>query len=404
MKIPYGERLAPKQALKCAADWLMEQRTEGKGGCFFRCLEDGKPIHEWYMVFYPIRGLLLAGALLGERKYIDAALKYVDIYVGEQLPNGGFTSNYRQCPTGKLTKQALHDILRNGKVNVADVGSNAAAIVLAAQFADQARAKRYLDAVRNWFDNWVAIWALPEGGYGNGIWEGHKLNCPYTCGMSTVAMAFSAFGLATGEYEYIENAERTMAFQATKWLPDGRPVFMNAYPVPSEHALDDYSHYFYLLEGMCWTHHATRNRKLKKVLAQRIGDCLLGEKGLIAQWNNSWFNFMTTVHPPRPGELPSSRLGLGVRLGWEMAKSNGLMHVFAYYLNHIAEHPGVRAKYDLGMAYLTQPLKARMSGVMSDPDESYGAFAVQATGFACLSYAEAMKRDAVFAMAQGGRK
>ncbi len=399
MNIPYGSRLSPAEALRLSAEWLMEQRTNGKGWKFFNCLENGKPIHEWYMVFYPIRGLLLAGKLLGERKYIDAALEYVDIYVDEQLPNGGFTSNYRKVKTKDLGKKEFHEILRCGKVNVADVGSNATAIVLAAKFADRKRSEKYISAVRKWFDGWVSIWALPEGGYGNGIWEGHKLNCPYTCGISTVSMAFSAFGLATGEYEYVENAEKAMRFQASKWLPDGRPIFINAYPVPSEHSLDDYSHYFYLLEGLCWTHYATRDKALKQILAGRIRDCLLGPKGLIAQWNNSWFNFMTTVSSPAPGELPSSRLNLGVRLGWEMAKSNGLMHAFAYYLDRIADDKLVREKYDIGMDYLTRPLKARMSGVMSDPDESYGAFAVQATGFACLSYAEAVKRNSVFSLA-----
>jgi len=37
-----------------------------------------------------------------------------------------------------------------------------------------------------------------------------------------------------------------------------------------------------------------------------------------------------------------------------------------------------------------------MSGVASEPEESYGIFAVQAAGFAGLSLAEAIKADSVF--------
>ena len=51
---------------------------------------------------------------------------------------------------------------------------------------------------------------------------------------------------------------------------------------------------------------------------------------------------------------------------------------------------------ELGIKYLSHLLKARMSGVASEPEESYGIFAVQAAGFAGLSLAEAIKADSVF--------
>jgi hypothetical protein len=37
-----------------------------------------------------------------------------------------------------------------------------------------------------------------------------------------------------------------------------------------------------------------------------------------------------------------------------------------------------------------------MSGICSDPEESYGEFAVQATGFAGLSLADGIQNDLVF--------
>ena len=72
------------------------------------------------------------------------------------------------------------------------------------------------------------------------------------------------------------------------------------------------------------------------------------------------------------------------------------MHAFLYYLNNISENPQLREKVELGLKYLSNPLKARMSGVASEPEESYGAFAVQATGFAGLSLAEGITKNARF--------
>jgi hypothetical protein len=348
------------------------------------------------MVFYPVRTLLLAGKLLKQPKYVDAALKTTDAYVGEQLPNGAFTSNYRGRKTGELTKSEFEDILRRGKVNLADNGSNVTGIIQAAMMTTGERRTRYLEAARKWFDHWVPIWALPEGGYGNGIWVGHKLNSPYTCAISTVSAALSAFSQVTGEKEYIENAERCISFQCGQWLPDGCPIALDCYPVPRKTELNDYGHSFYLLEGMCWTHYVSRNAEARALIEKRLTEWIFGKKGLLSQWRASWFNFQASGYPADWDNSTYTMSRLGLRPGWELAKSNGILHAFSYYLNHVNDDPGLREKVELGLRYLSNPLKARMSGVCSDPDESYGEFAGQATGFAGLSLAEGIAKDAVF--------
>ena len=387
------KQLSIEDALKSYADWLLDQQISEPTE-FFKCYQKGRLTLEWYMIFYPVRTLLLSGKLLKRQKYIDAALKYIDIYLTEQLPNGGFTSNYRQKPTKELTKKEIHELLRTGKINIADVGSNATAIIQAASHVEGERRQKYLNAVKHWLDDWVSIWALKDGGYGNGIWQGHKINSPYTCAMSTVSMALSAFSLVTGEKEYIENAERCMTCQCSKWLDDGRPIAMNCYPLPNENILEDFGHSFYLLEGMCWTHYVSRNKTAKDLIEKRMREWIFGEKGLLSQWSDSWFSFTIAGQPPMPGEMLSSRCG--IRHGWELAKSNGIIHAFLYYLNHIEDNKLLREKVELGLQYLSNPLMARMSGVVSDPEQSYGTFAVQATGFAGLSMAEGLKKDSVF--------
>ena len=396
MKIKY-QQLSLVDALRTYADWLLEQQIE-EPAKFFKCCEHGRVCFEWYMIFYPVRTLLLAGKILKEQKYIDEALKYVDTYLTEQLPNGGFTSNYRRQPTEQLTKKEFHELLRSGKINIADVGSNTTAVVQAAGFVDQTKKRKYLGAVKRWLDEWVPIWALPEGGYGNGIWCGHKLNSPYTCAMSTLSASLSAFSLVSGESEYIENAERCMLFQCSNWQPNGRPIGLDCYPRARSIDLNDYGHSFYLLEGMCWTHYVSKNSEARSIIEKRLTEWIFGTGGLLSQWDASWFSFQVAGYPPEweanGNGLCMSRLG--ARPGWEQAKSNGIMHAFLYYLNNISENPQLREKVELGLKYLSNPLKARMSGVASDPEESYGAFAVQATGFAGLSLAEGITKNSVF--------
>lgn len=389
MEIAYRQ-LSAEEALKTYAEWLMEQGIKSPEYFF---THHG----EWYMLFYPLRTLMGCGKLFGKREYIDLAFEHIDIYLSEQLPNGAFTSNYRKQPTETLTKAEFHKILREGKVNIADVGSNVTGVIQAATLADKPRKERYLNAVKSWLDNWVPIWALPGGGYGNGIWGGHKLNAPYTCAMSTLVMAQSAFSLVTGDAEYVGDAERCAAFQCSKWLDNGLPLFLNCYPWIREQFLDDYGHSFYLLEGMCWTHYASKNKEVKASLEKRMGEMIFGKAGLLSQWQYSWFSFANAFQPApldQPDIMVSSRAGLAH--GWELAKSNGIPHAFLYYLNHIEDNPELRAKTELGLKYLSHPLKARMSGVAAEVEESYGKYAMQAAGFAGLSLLESLKKDIVF--------
>lgn len=385
MEITY-KQLTPEQAFNLYADWMVERMADMRW--------DG----EWYMVFYPVRALTLAGQHFKRQDCLDVAFKYVDTYLSEQLPCGGFTSNYRRKPTASLTKQEFHEILRTGKVNLADNGSNVTGVIQAAQAATGERRERYLNAARKWLDEWVPVWALPEGGYGNGIWVGHKINSPYTCAMATTSAALSAFTLATGEREFVANAERCMKFQCAQWLPDGRPINLNCYPLPSKQATNDYGHIFYLLEGMCWTHYASKDAEVRALIEKRLREWIFGNAGLLTQWRKSWFNFQMSGYPA-DWEADGCGLNmsrLGIRPGWELAKSNGILHAFLYYLNHVEENPQLREKVDLGLRFLSHPLKARMSGVASDPEETYGQFADQATGFAGLSLAEGIRKDSVF--------
>ena len=389
MNITY-EQLSPSDALKLYGNWILEQQVTEP----FPFFKTRSAAYSWYDVFYPLRTLILCGKLFGEKKYIGACIPYMEAFLSEQLPNGGFTAHYRRMPTERLGKKEFEAIMREGHVNLADNGSNVLALMQAMPLLNQDQRQRYLNAARKWFDDWVVIWLLKEG-CGNGIWGGKRYGTSYTMAMSNVSSAYSALGLVTGEYEYIEKAEDLMSFQATQWLPDGRPLnLMYSQGAPAQQSIDDYSRIFYLLEGLSWTHFASKKKDVKAQIADRLRQWIFGENGILTQWNDSFFGFNNPAYLPNPGELPSSRLG--IRFTWEMAKANGIIHALFYYLDNIEDHPVLREKVNLGIRYLSHPLKARMSGVASDPDESYGAFAVQSTGFAGLSLAQAVKTNVVF--------
>ena len=396
MTIPY-EQQTPKQALGLYCDWLVEQQ---QGSDFFPIYERGTKMYEWYMVFYPLRALLLGAKLLDRPAYIGVVEAHVDRYLAEQLPNGGFTSTYRRQPTAGMSLEDFWDVMRHGNVNIADNGSNLLGVVQAAALTSPENRQRYLAAARRWFDEWMPIWVLPNGAFNNGLWAGELCHGPYSCAIGTGSAALSAFALATGEDRYAQVAQRAIDFQLTQWDEQrGLPINMNSYDIPDKRAaMNDFGHSFYLLEGMIWTHRASKDAAFKKRVEERMKLWFFGPKGLLSQWGDSWFNYMVTAHPWDESPDYITSRSSSIRLGWEMAKSNGIMQAFIYYLNHVEDNAQLREKLEKGITYLSHPLKCRMSGVMSDPDESYGAFAAQSTGFAGLSLADYIQKDAVFTL------
>lgn len=376
----------------------------------------------WYDITYPLRTLLKASVLLEEPSYAEVVFKYMDIYVGEQLPQGGFTADYRGTPTSELDAETHRDVLRSGKVNLADNGSNVTCLVQAAAMADPERRERYLAAAKRWFEEWVPIWALAEnaggccfwtgkhvppdnetpalkrGIYGNGIWGGHKVNTPYTMAICNVATAFAAYHKATGDVYYRDEAEACAKFLCKYWGEDGLPLNLSVYPLPRREMIDDYGRIFYLMEGLCWAHSVSDDNEVKSQIERRLKEWLHAPSGVLSRWQGSWFDFnrMCDVGLPEYGYSPIRSSKIGIRLFWEMAKATAIPHLLAYYSRNIEDDPEIKEKVELGVEFLLDPGKARMTGIMSDSAESYGKFALQATGFGGLSLVEAIAPGTVF--------
>jgi hypothetical protein len=386
MNITY-EQLSPREALQTYCDWLLAQMPK------FR-----EPPYEWYFLFYPIRTLLLGARLLQRDDYAQAVWPHLDNYIGEQLPNGALSSNFRGKPAAELTQREIEHLLRTGKFNLADNGSNVHALIQGAQYtADTARRERYLAAAGKWLDDWVPIWGLADGSYGNGIWGGHKLNGTYSMAMN-VCSALAAFTLATGNRHYIENAENFALFQCANWHEAGIPIRFNVYPLPEHKALiGDYGRIFYMLEALCWTHFVSNKDDVRTTIAGRIRQWLHADILQRFPLERSWFDLnklylRQVVKAPMDGWEDSADDGL--RFYWQVAKCCAIPHLLAYFCNHIEEQEDIRLRVQKAGHYLSHPLKARMCAVMADDVEP--EFCMQATGFAGLSVAEALAGDSPF--------
>ena len=395
------EQLTPQEAMIEYCEWLISQQVETSVGKFFRIIEEGNEKHEWYMAFYPLRTLMLAGKLLNRPEYFDVALPYFDTYVDEQLPNGAFTSNFRNQKGSEISHEDFVYQMLHGRLNLADNGSNSQALIQAAMLCgDEDRRVRYLAAVKKWFDNWTLIFALPNGAYGNGFWSGQKPCSPYSMA-ANVCSAFSAYTLATGDEEYINYAEKFIMFLCDHWLEDGRPIRFNSYPVESNGVVDDFARMFYLLEAMCWTHLVSKKPEVRARIEERLRQWLLTETGIFRQWHPQHSFFNCRHGENRYSHVPEGMYStkLEVRVMWELAKANGILHCFSYIRENMFDDPEISTRYERGIKFLSHPLKARSTGICCEPEEAYGAFAVQATGFAGLSLAEAIKPGSAFSLA-----
>ncbi len=384
MKLRY-EQLAPREALKEYCDWLLAQMPRFQ-----------TPPYEWYFIFYPIRTLLLGAKLLGDEKYAEAVWPHLDHYIGEQLPNGALSSNYRGKPAAELSQAEIEDLLRNGKLNLADNGSNVHALIQGAVFtSDPERRQRYLAAAKKWLDQWIPIWALANGAYGNGIWEGHKICAPYSMALN-VCSALSAFTLVTGDRHYIANAERFAMFQCDHWHESGVPIRFNVYPLPESGSLiGDFSRIFYLLEGLVWTHFVSSDSTVRDRIAARLTEWI--DADLLPRWpeGRDWFDMNRGCRLQVLHEGFRDSNDDHLRFYWQSSKCCGVPSFFSYYLEHIADRADLRERVEKGARYLANPLKARMLGVAADDVEP--DFCVQATGFAGLTLAEGAEPGSTFA-------
>jgi hypothetical protein len=374
----------PRAALREVCDWLMaHRRPDG-------FLGDPEGTRRWwYTSAYPIRTLLAGSRIFGEDRYRLAAQEVLDLFVLDQMPEGGFPQSYQgRGELAGLPEAELDEIRAKTWMNLADIGSTVSALAFAIPYVKGERQVRYRNAVRKYLDEWARPYEQPSGGFTNGWLAGHHAHWIYSIATGTTALSFAFYAAATGEPGYIEVAERAARFLVRDWHEDGRPYiwpFDWYYPdAPFYMRVRDIGEQFYILDAIAGVAAVSQNETVRREVFDALRKYLLGSRGLIATWDGApWWPIQDT---------------------WNNSKSAATPLFLEYFLRAAPQYDvppadlaKVQAVQDVAQRFLCTPAHARQIGVMvDDPDLPWGGHslmswagcAVAATGFAGLALAD----------------
>jgi hypothetical protein len=203
----------PRAALRQVCEWLLaHRRADG----FL-----GDPEGErrwWYTAAYPIRTLLAASAIFGEARYRAAAEQVLDLFVLDQMPEGGFPQAYQgRGELAQLPAAELDAIRARSWMNLADIGSTVSALAFAIPYVAGERRLRYRAAVRKYLDGWARRFQQPNGGFTNGWLAGHDAQWIYSIATGTTALAVAFYAAAPAAPGYIEAAGRAAGLLVRGW-------------------------------------------------------------------------------------------------------------------------------------------------------------------------------------------
>jgi hypothetical protein len=377
----------PKRALKAYCEWLLAKRLPNG------FLGDQEPYgthvnHYWYTTAYPLRTLIAGYRIFGDQRYWDAATAILDRLVEEQLPNGAFQQVYRAKPTSQLTKEEIHEIYTRRWMNMADVGSIATALGVAARHAGEPRKTTYRNTLRRYCEEFARQFQQPSGGFTNGIESGVAQTNIYSVATGTEAAAFAALYASTGEAQHLAVAERAAHFLLDNWDKNGLPIGYPHSPgktvVPEIMEPYQYAETYYFHEGILFVLAQSKDSKLHEKARRVYGWHVLGPRGVLA-----------TI---------GGRAWWPLEDAWDNSKSAGLPLVLLYFRT-VEKNPAVESFLAGARRFLSTPGYARTIGVMvDDPDVSWGGhslqswagFSIAATGFAGLSLAEMIQPGLIY--------
>lgn len=380
-------------SLNAICSWLLQQRdADGFMGDF----EENKRL--WYTAAYPVRVLLAGHRLTGRKDWLDAALKLTDWFVDEQMPEGGFVQSVLGVKPCDLDAAELERIRQSNWMNLADIGSMVAALITACHYATGERRKRYTAAARKYLDKWATPRILPCGGVRNG-WlgaQGEAKNI-YLVSTAMTALSMALFYGFTGEFPYLDQAERTATFLMEGWGDDGTMQnwnFDTQNPGDRRMPATYFGDTYYVFEALSAVLAMTQNQGLKKSIFGALGKTIFGSQGLLADLaDKPWWNLQNI---------------------WNNSKSTGSLIVLQDYM-HTAKELGVdteglarvESAYSLMQKFLSCEEYGHILGLMvEDPTTPYPfgphslaswtGCAVATAGFAGISVAQMLQYGVVY--------
>jgi hypothetical protein len=376
-----------RSALRTICDWLLEHRLANG---FLGDFEPGRKGTNfyWYTTAYPVRTLLAGYDIFGEKKYLDAVFRIMDVLVEEQLPNGAWQQIFRDKPANKLTELELKDIYEHEWMNLADIGCIATALGLTCHYAAEPRKSLYMAALRRFCDDWAQKWQLPSGGFTNGMEAGHACTEIYSVATATEAAAFASLYAVTNNQKYMAVAEKAAHFLADHWNEDGQSVCYNHRSTKGGLVLAQPVNYFgadfYTIDGLFMVYHHTHDQSLRDKIIKVMSWYIKGERGLLALLGqNAWWPLQDA---------------------WNNSKTAGIPLAFLNYQQERSD-PAVDRFVSLARRFLcTADFSQRLGVMVEDADvpwgghslQSWAGCAISATGFAGLSIAEMIQAGITF--------
>lgn len=372
-----------KAALKKLCDWICNSRRPDG---FVGDMEEGMRL--WYTASYPVRTLLAGYQLFKEQLYFDVSIKLIDLFVSEQMPEGGFTQAYRAMPTKEATQEELEQARQDNWMNLADVGSMVAALAIATKYVEGERKERYLNAVRHYLDDWALRYRQENGGFTNG-WIRRIASKVYSVSTSNTALSLSMFYKLTGEEKYLSLAQDAVRLLLKDWSKDGPNwnfIFDGTFPGHDHYqGVNEFGDGFYTMESLMALLEISNDNGFKKEIIDGLRCYLYGEKGLFAYMGeNSWWPLQNNWHNSKSAGNPILLQDL-LRFGEKYGATKD-------------ELEAARKALDITTKFLCTPKFSSMLGVaLGDPTNDYpfGVHSIQswtgcaaaATGFAGIALA-----------------
>jgi hypothetical protein len=341
-------------------DHLMAERLSE--GCF-------APSGKWYENSFAVRALLAGARVLLRPELAEAAFACTDRFAAEQEKDGGWSA----ATFGRSGCTDQHRAsFEPASANLADVGSMALALAVAAGHAEGARRDRYLKTLRRYMDRVALPQQLPSGAFPNRMYLGKDYHHPYSVATAVQASALSTLHALTGESGYRRAAERAALFLAEAVDSSGEFLL---YPHDAERPLPvpatDLGNTYYVLESLI-TAHACAGREARARIEEALRRAFEGDEGLFAAMARpDWW---------RTPEL------------WGASKKAGILFLVDQYGRRVTSDRA-RVWRDRALALLGEP--AAPFGVREDPGGPRGRYAMVATGFAALGAASVLDPDAV---------
>jgi hypothetical protein len=376
-----------RKALRTICNWFLEKRLPNG------FLGDYEPSNKrnhyyWYTSAYPIRTLLAGYDIFEEKEYLDAAVKIMDDLVDEQLPNSAWQQEFREKPAKDLTQAEIDHIYNNEWMNMADIGSIATALGITANYVEEPRKSRYINALQRFCENWASTWQQPSGGFSNAMEAGIVRTKEYSVATATEAAAFTALYIQTKNEIHLAVAEKAAHFLTDYWNRDGRPIWFNHQIIKEGRVLSqsvlNFGDSFYHIDGLFMVYHHSKDQALKDKIEKVYSWYIKGEKGLLASLgNDSWWLLQDA---------------------WNNSKTAGVPLALLNY-QRMTDDAGVDRTVSMVKRFLCTAEFSRILGIMlEDADVPWGGHSLQAwaactvtaTGFAGLSIAEMIQPGVIY--------